>query len=1010
MQRMLPALIAAGIALSSNLRAGPIDFRTQVLPVLSENCFNCHGPDAGTRKGGLRLDRRDDALRPAESGEMAIVPGKPEESSLIARLLTHDPDEIMPPPESKKKLSSASIETLRQWIKEGAEYRNHWAFEPIQRPPVPESYSAWPKNPIDAFVLETLTKHQLQASPEAPKSTLLRRLSLDLTGFPPSPDELNAFLTDNSPEAYEAAVDRLLASPHYGERMALPWLDAARFADSNGFQQDGDTHQYVWRDWVVRALNNNMPFDQFTIEQLAGDLLPNATLDQKIASAFNRNHLLNGEGGAIPEEQRNIILFDRVDVTSTTWLGLTMACAQCHDHKYDPIPQRDFFRMMAFFNHVPETGMPPSGGQYRIADPWIHAGPPDQLAKLAELEKKAAETAKPSPAVLAALTEWDTSFAANPQIQWSTLRPDSAIADHEVKLEVTPEYDIFASGPAPDRANYIIDLPAPAEPVTALRIDVIPDARLPMGGSGRADSGNAVLTRLRIAVDGVEVSLASALADYSQASFSAEGVVDDGPKAWAYHPEVTKPHFLMVQPSGAIPAGRPLRLTLEFQSSHVRHQFGRFRISTTHTPDPLARQQIPAPVIAILAKPAANRSEKEKQVLREHFITTSSHPEVVSNRIERDKTTAAFRSFRDSLPKVMIMSDAKPRKTHIYSRGVYTSPLDEVSSGTPEALPPMAPDLPANRLGLAKWLMSPENPLTARVQVNRYWQLFFGIGLVKSSENLGVQADPTSHPSLLDWLAAEFRESGWDVKHMHRLIVTSATYRQAAKATPDLLELDPENRLLARAPRFRLSSLILRDVALASSGLLNREMGGKPVYPYQPPGIWDGLSITKERDFTYPQSKGNALHRRSLYTFWRRTAAPGNMFDASSRTICSVKPSLTNTPIHALITLNDITWNEAARALAIRVMQETPANDTQAQLRLAWLRVCSREPVAKELEILTRSFETARKEFSADPAAANRYLSHGEAARDVPADPAYVAALSAVCLSILNLDEALTRG
>ncbi|MCU0749441.1 MAG: DUF1549 and DUF1553 domain-containing protein, partial [Akkermansiaceae bacterium] len=751
-------------------------------------------------------------------------------------------------------------------------------------------------------------------------------------------------------------------------------------------------------------------FDQFTIEQLAGDLLPNATLDQKIASAFNRNHLLNGEGGAIPEEQRNLILFDRVDVTSTNWLGLTMACAQCHDHKYDPIPQRDFFRMMAFFNHVPESGMPPSGGQYRIADPWIHAGSPDQMTKLAELEKKAAETAKPSPAVLAALTEWESSFAASPQIQWSPLRPDSAVADSEVKLEVTPEHDIFASGPAPDRANYIIDLPAPEQPVTALRIDVIPDPRLPMGGSGRSDSGNAVLTRLRIAVDGIEIPLASAFADYSQASFSAEGVLDDGPKAWAYYPEVTKAHFLMVQPSSPIPAGQPLRLTLEFQSPHVRHQFGRFRISTTHTPDPLARQQLPAPVITTLAKPVANRNKKENQALLDHFITSSSHPEVVSTRIERDKAAAALRSFRDALPKVMVMSDAKPRKTHIYSRGVYTAPMEEVSSGTPEALPPMATDLPANRLGLAKWLMSPENPLTARVQVNRYWQLFFGMGLVKSSENLGVQADPASHPALLDWLAAEFRESRWDVKHMHRLIVTSATYRQAAKAMPDLLEMDPENRLLARAPRFRLSSMILRDLALASSGLLNREMGGKPVYPYQPAGIWDGLSITKERDFTYPQSKGTALHRRSLYTFWRRTAAPGNMFDASSRTICSVKPSLTNTPIHALITLNDITWNEAARALAIRVMQETPANDTQAQLRRAWLHICSREPAAREMEILMRSFETARKEFNSDPQAAKRYLSHGEAARVLPADPAYVAALSAVCLSILNLDEALTRG
>ena len=1012
MNLIAPALIAAGIGLTSVALADPVDFGSQVLPLLSENCFNCHGPDSGTRKGGLRLDRREDALQLLESGARAIVPGKPDAGSLVARMLSHDPDEVMPPPESKKTMTPEAIETLRKWIGEGAEYRNHWAFNPVVRPLVPQvAGSTWPKNPIDAFVLSRLAKEQLEPSPAAPKAALIRRLSLDLTGLPPSPEELEAYLADTSPDAYETVVERLLESPHYGERMALPWLDAARFADSNGFQQDGDTHQYVWRDWVVRALNENMPFDRFTIEQLAGDLLPNATPDQKTASAFNRNHLLNGEGGAIPEEQRNVILFDRVDVTATTWLGLTLACAQCHDHKYDPIPQRDFYRMMAFFNHVPETGMPPGGKQYRIADPWIHTGSTEQMARLAELEKTAVAASKPAPAAIAALAELESSLSASPASTWSPARPDSVSADQGVNLEVTSDHTIFATGPVPDRADYVIGFSALPTIVTGIRIELIPDARLPMGGSGRSDSGNAVLTRMRLAVNGAEMALASAAADYSQTGFSPDGVLDDNPaKAWAFHPDVATPHFLVVEPSTPIPAGQPIRLTLEFQSVHARHQFGHFRISSSSSPDPVARQQIPASLAAILAKPSALRSAAEQQAVMDYTLKTSRHPEVVAARKAKESAESALNSFRDVLPKVMVMSDAKPRKTHVYARGVYTTPLEEVQAGTPECLPPMSAGLPNNRLGLAQWLVSDENPLTARVQVNRYWQLFFGIGLVKSSENLGVQADPSSHPELLDWLAAEFRDKQWNVKHIHRLIVTSATYRQSAKTSKSLLDKDPENRLLARAPRYRLPSLLLRDLALASSGLLNRQIGGKPVYPYQAPGIWDGLSITKERDFTYPQSKGADLHRRSIYTFWRRTVAPGNMFDASSRSLCSVKPSLTNTPIQALTTLNDVTWNEAARALAATVIREAAAGDIKAQLSRAYLRVCSREPIHGEMEILVRSFETARKAFTEDPQAASRYLSIGEAARESAANPAHFAALSAVCLSILNLDEALTRG
>ncbi|MEY3895969.1 MAG: hypothetical protein RLZZ214_1489 [Verrucomicrobiota bacterium] len=1011
MDRITQAFFAAGICLAPVARAEPVDYRSQVLPLLSENCFNCHGPDPGTRKGGLRLDRREEALRPAESGEIAIVPGNPAASRLITRMITHDPEEIMPPPESKKTIHPTAVGILRKWIEQGAQYRSHWAFDPLVRPAVPgPSPPSWVRNPVDAFILDSLAKHQLQPSPEAPGSTLLRRLSLDLTGLPPTPEELSAYLSDNSAGAYEAAVDRLLASPHYGERMALPWLDAARYADSNGFQQDGDTHQYVWRDWVVRALNNNMPFDQFTVEQLAGDLLPNPSLDQKIASAFNRNHLLNGEGGAIPEEQRNVILVDRVDVTATTWLGLTMACAQCHDHKYDPIPQRDFYRMMAFFNQVPETGMPPGGKQYRIADPWIHAGSPEQMNRLAKLEKQAAAAAKTPPAVLAALADWEDSLAQGANVEWTALSPASASGKGEITLDVIADNSVFASGGAPDQAEYHLEFAAQAAAVTGIRIDTIPDARLPKGGAGLADSGNAVLTRVRVSANGSEVSLAKATADYAQIGFSAEGVLDDDPtKAWAFHPDVTTPHFIVAQPAVPIPAGQKVRLVLEFRSSHARHLLGRFRISFSSAPDPVARQQLPGALAGILAKPATKRTAREQKAMVDYFIKSSSHPAAEAARKTKETADSALAALRDILPKVMVMSDAKPRKTHIHLRGVYTALGDEVEAGTPECLPPMKPELSNDRLGLAKWLISAENPLTARVQVNRYWQLFFGSGLIKTSENLGVQADAASHPDLLDWLAAEFRDKQWDVKHIHRLIVTSAAYRQSSKFRAESLELDPGNKLISRAPRFRLSSPVLRDLALASSGLLNREMGGKPVYPYQPPGIWDGLSITKERDFTYPESKGADLYRRSLYTFWRRTVAPGNMFDASSRTICSVKPSLTNTPIHALITLNDITWNEAARALAANVIRETTTGDTRAQLSRAWLRVCSRQPDGHELEILRRSFDKAHREFQADPQAASRYLAHGEGARDLAGEPAYVAALSAVCLSILNLDEALTR-
>lgn len=770
-----------------------VDFTRDIEPVLKAHCVQCHG--AAKAEAGLRLDARSFAVKGGVGGPAWRV-GDSKKSLLLSRVLGEGGKPRMPL--GFAPLTEQQIGLLRTWIDQGAVWpeagakSKHWAYIAPRRSPLPPvKKSSWVRNPIDRFVLARLEREGLSPSPEADRTTLIRRVTLDLTGLPPTPGEVEAFLRDRSPSAYEKVVDRLLASPHYGERMALPWLDAARYADSNGFQQDGDTYQYVWRDWVVRAYNTNMPFDQFTIEQLAGDLLPGATLDQKIATGFNRCHLLNGEGGAIPEEQRNVILFDRVDVTATTWLGATLACAQCHNHKYDPYTQQDYYRFMAFFNNVPETGTPPGGGQYRIADPWVYVPSEQENGKIAELEKK---------------------------VQSSKA----------------------------------------------------------MGESSEA--------KARIAA-----------------------------------------------------------------------------------------------------------AEKELE------------------------------SFRSTVPRVMVMSDNRPRKTHVLLRGNYESPAEEVEADTPEFLGKLPAAAPKNRLSLARWLVSDDNPLTSRVQVNRLWQIFFGAGLVKTSENLGTQCDPPLQRELLDWLAVEFRDGErgkaqgagevakpWDVKHMVRLIVTSATYRQSSKVTPELLRRDPENRLFARGARFRLPSLLLRDVALASSGLLNDQIGGKPVYPYQPPGIWDGLSITMERDFTYPQSKGADLYRRSLYTFWRRTVGPADMFDASARQTCKVRVSITSTPLHALTMLNDVAWVEAGRALAERVMKEA-GPDRDARLSDAYLRVCARRPGADELRILERSLNRSLAAFKADPKSADAFLKVGESPRDKALDPIEHAAYASVCLAIYNLDEAMTR-
>lgn len=832
MPRLRPFLAALVVALPA--LGAKLDYNEDIRPILAENCFYCHGPDGNKRKAKLRLDVREDALK-----HKAFVPGDAEASDLVKRLFSKDSDEVMPPPDSHRTVTAAQKELLKRWIAEGAEYKPHWAFVAPVRPALPANGE---QHPVDAFVVEKLTKAGLTLSPEAPRETLLRRLSLDLIGLPPTPEETAAFLADRNPDAYEKQVDRLLASPHYGERMALPWLDASRYADSNGFQQDGDTFQWIWRDWLVKNLNADKPFDQLSTEMLAGDLLPNATLDQKIATAFNRNHILNGEGGNIPEEQRFVSLFDRVESTTTTWLGMTMACAQCHDHKYDPLTQKDYYQWLDAFNHVKERGTPSGGAtqtggrsRFRLDTTVVEAPSPEQAAELAKL-----------------------------QAEFDAVNKD--FFAHQTKA-----FQAWLAKPAKDKG------------------------------------------------------------------------------------------------------------------------------------------MLPKELEALLA-PEKKRTAAETKQLRDHYVK-NVFPEdrkgiAVFKQIDRAKMLLdGYRG--DILPRVMVMSDDMPRETNILDRGAYLSKKEKVSFDTPAFLPPLPKDAPKNRLGLAQWLFRPEHPLTARVQVNRQWQQFFGRGIVRTSEDLGVQSDRPTHQELLDWLSVEFRESGWKTKALQKLIVTSKTYRQSSQVTKEHLQKDPENKLLAHAPRLRLPSLLLRDVALSSSGLLNAKLGGVPVYPYLPDSPWESLAITKERDFTYPQSKGADLYRRSLYTFWRRTIAPVNMFDSSARQTCRVRTAITSSPLHALTMLNDPTWVEAARVLAQRVTKEQPTDE--ARLARAFALVLGRAPAGQEPALLAKLLANQRAVYAADAKAAAALLAVGESPRDATIPASEHAALTAACLALYNLDAAVTR-
>lgn len=1038
-------------------------FNRDIRPILSDACFQCHGPDERQRKAGLRLDLKDAATQPAESGAIAIVPGKPTDSELLKRLLSSDDSLRMPPPNSGKKITPQQIELLKRWVADGAEYQGHWAFIPLTRPAVPKfvvppsgGKDSPPKggttNPIDQFILARLDQAGLKPSPEADKTTLIRRVTLDLTGLPPTPSEVDAFLADTSDNAYEKVVDRMLKSPRYGEQMARPWLDMARYADSNGFQVDSSRFQWPWRDWVIKAFNDNIPFDQFTIEQLAGDLLPNPTQSQIVATGFNRNHKLNGEGGIIAEEWRVETVIDRVETTGMTWLGLTFNCCRCHDHKYDPITQRDFYSLFAFFNNVAESGT--LQGESKNTEPTIRVPTAEQEVELNRLNEllaasnaRVAEETKRLPEFIAA---WEPGFRKqlskdSAAAVWSSLVPTEVKSAGGATLTRQDDGTYLASGKNPAHDTYTITAPVASGSFSGLLLECLPDESQPDKPLGRFSNGNFVLSGIEAEITSPELSapltakFGRAEATYSQKGWEIGRVLDNSKaNGWAVdgptRHDPTSAMFLLASPL-TVPANATLTVRLKHEALN-QHNIARFHLSFTSLPPSTVKldgAKFPESLKAILELAVDKRSDAQKIELTNFFKANVDSPlkqaEVAAVSAKKSRDDLATK-----MPTVMVMREGQPRDAFILIRGEYDKRGDKVGAALPAALvvPPLggmpdeAKNTPPkggttnNRLDLAKWIVSRDNPLTARVWVNRAWEKFFGTGLVKTTENLGSQAEYPSHPDLLDWLAVEFM-ADWDMKRLQKLIVMSATYRQSSKCSvPSAKHLalstehsallsDPDNRLLSRGPRVRLSAEALRDQALFASGLLVEKLGGPSVRPYMPDGVWDETS--RYGDLRgYKHDTNDGLYRRTLYTIWKRTAAPPSMllFDAPNREICTVKRSRTNTPLQALTLLNEITYVEAARKLAERMLLEGGKSPSE-RITFGFRWATSRKPTADELAVLIEGLNEDIARLKQQPEAVKQVISTGESRPNVSLDPAELAAYTLTANVLLNLDEVVTR-
>ena len=1042
----------------SALSAAPLDFNRDVRPILSENCFQCHGQDPAKREAKLRLDERDSATH-VRDGFAAILPGRPDESEVIRRIVSTDPTEVMPPPESHKRVTPAQAALLRQWITEGAPYAPHWAFIPPQTPALPEVRRAtWSRNGIDRFVLARLEREGLAPSAEAAPGRWLRRAAFDLTGLPPTPAELEAFAADvarRGEPAYAAAADRLLAAPHYGERQALEWLDAARYADTHGFNNDSSRSMWRWRDWVIDAFNANLPYDRFLTEQIAGDLLPQPTLEQRIATGFARNHVINSEGGIIDEEYRVEYVADRVRTLSTAWLGLTMECARCHDHKFDPVTQKDYFRLFAFFNHVPEHG---EDGRVANAIPMIAAPNREQQATLATQQR---ELAKLDAQLAAAQAAWRWQPALRERVRTllaTALRTTAGRLDEAVEeIAGLPLLDADNAAAArdgvigadgrhgPEAGAGLPTVPAArvdwaAKPGVSVMLWVRPESDNPrdvallsslnhLGSPADSTFGRGREVRL---IDGeIEVRFSERFPTYAIVARTEGANVRagewrhiaityaGGKTASALRIHVDGVEMAVRVAYDGLPGEPPKRDLLVGRDNakdgaRFRGGLDELRVFPQALPPALvqAHFQLQAFVRVFAGLEGGQElSARESAWLRDALL--ADEPATAPLVAERASLWEAHLALRRSLPTVMVMQELpQPRPTFVLDRGQYDQPGEAVEAGVPEALLGAWPkDAPRNRLGLAQWLTRPDHPLTARVVVNRLWAQLFGTGIVKTLEDFGSQSEWPSHPELLDWLARQFVDGGWDLKALLRTIVLSATYRQDSAVSPDLQARDPENRLLARGPRVRLPAELIRDQALAVSGLLTPRIGGPSVYPYQPDKLYEGIVVGAE----YPGTKwlisaGGDLYRRSLYTFWKRTMPHPAMtaFDSPDREFCTVRRSRTNTPLQALVLWNEPGYLEAARHLATRMLREGGA-DAAARLTFGFHHATGRRPSAEETRVLLGSFAKLRADFAARPDEAAGLLKVGASPVDASLPPVEFAATMSVASMLLSLDETVTK-
>jgi len=1091
--RRLACLALLGSRILPGVAAPAIDFNRDIRPILSDHCWACHGPDERKRKAGLRLDQQESALSELKSGSHAIVPGKPESSSLVNRLTSHDPDELMPPPKEGKPLSKEQIALLIRWIKEGAGWKEHWAFIPPERPEVPQvKRKDWPVNDLDRFILERIEQAGLKPSPDAGKPALLRRATFDLTGLPPTPEEVDAYLADGSPEAYEKVVDRLLASKHYGERMAMNWLDLARYADTSGYHFDGVRFMWLWRDWVINAFNDNKPYDVFTVEQLAGDLLPQPTRDQRLATAFVRNNMTNDEGGADPDEYLNKYVADRVSTLGSVWLGMTVACAECHDHKFDPVKMTEFYQFYAFFHNVPEKGL----DRIRTDNPPPRLPMPtsDQAVKFVEADfrlRDAEKTLQDRSNELGETQEkWEreTTAAPPPKTDDTGLRvlltfdDTLSVSTNAVTPGGTngsPASDSTirsSSGETPEAGPKFVRADKPefvdGRVGRALKFDgkmhIDLDQAVTLentnafsyGGWFRPQSGGAILSKMEkgpgyrgfdlfVSDSRFEAHLIHQYPDdaikvktkdkfegnqwrHVLISYDGSGkaagvkIFVDGREREV---EIEKDNL-----TGSIRNSEPLRIGSRNGESMIQGQLDDVRFYDRALGSEDARLLVFNAMMPILQKSRGKRSEEERNDLQRLYKENYA-----VDYLRAEKALAAAKKEKNALieaiPTAMVMEEmTPPRETHRLIRGDFRNKGERVFPETPAFLPPVtktkvsnddgrlrmqfegaspATTNSLNRLDLATWLVSPAHPLTARVTVNRYWAMFFGTGLVKTVNDFGSQGEWPSHPELLDWLAVRFRDGDpkatppvqpWDVKALVRLIVTSRTYRQSAALTTEKRERDPYNRLLARSPRLQLDAELVRDNALAVSGLLNDRIGGPSVKPYQPDGLWDGT------DSKFVQDHGDDLYRRGMYVFWRRSAhyPAFATFDAPNREVCTFFRQRTQTPLQSLVLMNDPAFVECARGLAARVIREEP-NDLNSRLTRAFRLTLGRKPGDDEIATLQRAHDQRLTEFKSNPKAADELLSVGESKVAEGTDRVELAAMTAVANVLLNLNESITK-